>query len=149
MALQGPIIIIDDDHNDVEVVSMAIREIGIPNEIKAIYDAQEAYDYLLVTQERPFIILCDIRMPILNGLALRKNIMNNEFLRRKSIPFVFYTGLVSQEIVNEAYELEVQGFYEKAKSYEGVKNQLLCMLMYWKNCLHPNTDTLMMHPGNQ
>jgi len=76
----------------------------------------------------------------MNGLAFRQKIMENAFLRKKSIPFVFYTGLVSQEMVNEAYDMEVQGFYQKAKSYEGVKDQLYSILIYWRQCLHPNKD---------
>jgi CheY-like chemotaxis protein len=140
MALQGPIIIVEDDYNDAEVITTAIKEIGVPNEIKHIPSAGQAYDYLMTTSDRPFIILSDIRMPVMNGLEFRKKIIDNEFLRRKSIPFVFYTALVSQEMVNEAYDLTVQGFYEKARSYEGVRSQLYAILNYWNQCLHPNRD---------
>ncbi len=140
MALQGPIIIVEDDLNDAEVVTAAIREIGIPNEVKTLIGAGEALDYLKTTEDRPFVILCDIRMPVMNGLAFRQKIQEDEYLRKKSIPFIFYTGLVSQEMVNEAYDLNVQGFYQKAKSYEGVKDQLYSILIYWKQCLHPNRE---------
>jgi len=140
MALQGPIVLVEDDHNDAEVITAAIHEIGIPNKIQVLHDAREAFDYLMQTDEQPFVILCDIRMPLMDGLSFRKNICENEFLRKKSIPFVFYTGLVSQEMVNEAYDMDVQGFYLKAKSYEGVKDQLQSILRYWSQCLHPNRD---------
>ncbi len=138
MALNGPIILVEDDTNDTDVICEAIEQIGIPNPIKKFATANEAHNYLLHTQEQPFIILCDIRMPSVDGLSFRRNIFNNEFLRKKSIPFVFYTGMVSQEIINEAYDMEVQGFYEKASSFIGIKEQLLTLFLYWKNCLHPN-----------
>jgi CheY-like chemotaxis protein len=131
---------VEDDFNDAEVIVSAIKDLGLPNEIKHMRLATEAYDYLMRTDDKPFIILCDVRMPIMNGLEFRKKIVDTEYLRRKSIPFVFYTVLVSQEIVNEAYDLHVQGFYEKAKSYEGIKDQLHSILTYWKQCIHPNRN---------
>jgi CheY-like chemotaxis protein len=138
MALNGPIILVEDDKNDADVISLAIKEIGVTNEVIILHTAQEAYDFLLTTTERPFFILCDIRMPYVDGLSFRKNIFENEELRKKSIPFIFFTGLVSQDIVNEAYNLEVQGFFEKATSYDAIKEQLLILCLYWKQSLHPN-----------
>ena len=140
MALKGPIILVEDDKNDAEVLCTAIKELGIPNDIKILHDAQEAFDYLCTTQDKPLVILCDIRMPLIDGLTFRKNIIGSDYLRRKSIPFVFLTGAVSQDIVNEAYELDVQGFFQKAGTYTGIKDQLLSIFMYWKRCLHPNKD---------
>jgi len=138
MALNGPIILVEDDTNDVDVIIEAIKEIGVTNEVIAFYTAQEAYDFLITTTESPFFILCDVRMPYVDGLSFRRNIFKNEELRKKSIPFIFFTGLVSQDIVNEAYNLEVQGFFEKAPSYDAIKEQLLTLCLYWKQCLHPN-----------
>lgn len=140
MALNGPIILVEDDPNDIEVITTAVKELGYPNLVRPIMAAQEALDYLRTTDEKPFIILCDIRMPRINGLAFRKAIMDDETLRKKSIPFVFFTGAVSTDIVNEAYNLQVQGFYEKANSYSVVKDQLSGIMVYWTHCLHPNSE---------
>lgn len=138
MALTGPIIIVDDDLNDADVIAAAIKDIGVPNEIRIIQGAEDAFNYLLTTEEQPFLILCDIRMPKKDGLVFRNSIMGNEQLRKRSIPFIFYTAIVSQEIVNLAYDMEVQGFYQKASGYEGIRDQMLSIFMYWKQCLHPN-----------
>ncbi|MEJ7766726.1 MAG: response regulator, partial [Chitinophagaceae bacterium] len=56
----------------------------------------------------------------------------------KSIPFLFFTGAVSPEIVNEAYCLEVQGFYRKGSNYAALKRQIHIICTYWEGCLHPN-----------
>ena len=139
MAINGPIIVVDDDRNDVDVISEAVKNIGIQNSVLPFYTALEAYDYLLHTEEKPFLILCDVRMPELDGLLFRKKICSNELLRKKSIPFIFFTGIVSHDIVNEAYNMNVQGFYRKEVGYEAIKEQLLTICIYWKNCLHPNS----------
>ena len=140
MALNGPIVLVEDDSNDIEIVRAALKELGVPNELRAFLQAGDAMDYLLTTQEKPFIILCDIRMSGLNGLAFRKGICTNEYLQKKSIPFIFLTAAVSIDIVNEAYEMFVHGFIQKADNYSGLKEQLLAVVFYWKHCLHPNRE---------
>lgn len=142
MALRGPILIVEDDLNDTEVIQSAILELKIDNEIKTFAGAQEALDYLMVTTDKPLVILCDIRMPRLDGLAFLRHINNTEYLKQKAIPFVFLTGFVSKAIVDEAYIIGVQGFFEKARDYAGVKEQLYSIFLYWIHCLHPNTSRL-------
>lgn len=138
MFTNEPILLIEDDLNDIEVINAAVLELKIPHPLQVYYTAKEAYDYLLETTQKPFVILCDIRIPAINGLSFRKMIMENVYLKNKSIPFLFYTGAVSQEIVNEAYLMDVQGFYKKGTSYAKIKEQLSAIYIYWKGCLHPN-----------
>lgn len=139
MALNGPILIIDDDANDTEVVVAALKEIGAKNELKTFASAPEALEYLTVTTDKPLVILCDVRMPGMDGLGFLKTIARTEYLRKKVIPFIFFTEIASPEIVDEAYDIGVQGFYKKAGSYDTVKEQLYSILLYWSRCLHPNS----------
>ena len=126
--------------NDMEVITAAIKELGIKNDVKHFFSAEEAYSYLVTTTDHAFVILCDIRMPDTNGLTFRKSIIENEYLKKKSIPFVFFTGAVSQNIINEAYMMDVQGFYRKATNYQELKAQLSAIYIYWRGCLHPNSS---------
>jgi len=138
MALDGPIILIEDDEHDVDVISAAIKEDGFKAEIRSFTFAKDAMDYLMTTTEKPFVILCDIRLQGMNGLEFRRMLSENEFLRKKSIPFVFFTAAASDQIVNEAYNLDVQGFFKKPASFDELKAQLKSIIYYWKSCLHPN-----------
>ncbi len=140
MALNGPILLIEDDSNDADVIMTAIKELGVKNELKRFDKAQDAIDYLMVTTDKPLVILSDIRMPELDGLAMFKHIENTEYLRKKSIPFIFLTEIATREIINEVYDIGVQGFFKKQSSYTALKDQLLSILVYWEKCLHPNKD---------
>lgn len=142
MSLKGPIILIEDDPDDLDVLVNALMENEVHNEIKTFTSASDALGYFLTTKDLPFLILCDIRMPGMNGLELRQTINDNDFLRKKSIPFIFYTVAVSQPIVDIAYGLTVQGFFEKPESFDALKIQLKNVIGYWSNCLHPNNLTL-------
>lgn len=139
MSKTGPIILVEDDAHDQDVIKAALKDNKVANEIICFESAQAALDYLLQTSEQPFIILCDILMKGMNGLEFRDAINDNDYLRKKSIPFVFFTAAVSQEIVDEAYDLTVQGFIEKPRIYDDLKKTLVHVIGYWSTCLHPNS----------
>ena len=139
MSKIGPIILVEDDPNDLDVIESALTDIGLTNDIRCFDGAAKAMDYLLKTTEQPFIILCDIRMKGMNGSEFRNAINSDDFLRKKAIPFIFLTAAVSQDIVDEAYDLTVQGFIEKPKVYEHLKKVLQKIMVYWGVSLHPNS----------
>jgi len=136
----GPIIIVEDDIDDQEIFIQALREININNQVNHFKNGKTAFEYLLQTSERPFIIFCDVNLPGQKGTAFKKQIDENKELRRKSIPFIFYSTSDDQAIVNEAYtEMTVQGFFKKQDDYSEIKSQLKVIVDYWMACRHPNT----------
>jgi len=139
MSKRGPILLIEDDEDDQLLISQAIQSLAIVNPVHVFHNGQEALKYLETTHHQPFLILCDINMPQLNGLELRAVINQNEHLRKKAIPFVFLTTTANPEAIREAYDESVQGFYQKAASQKGLQNQLRLIVEYWQSCLHPNS----------
>lgn len=136
----GPILLIDDDADDIDIMEQAIVEIGFENKLIWLKNTQQAWDYLQTTQEQPFIIFCDINLPKQNGIEFKKDIDSDPHLRRKSIPFVFYSTSISRDLINRAYlELTVQGFFQKPDNYTRVKQALKTILDYWMLSKHPNT----------
>lgn len=67
---------------------------------------------------------------------------DNEYLRKKSIPFVFIATSDMQKEVNEAYELTIQGYFKKPSSPEELKTLLGNVITYWSLCRHPNNYEL-------
>ena len=137
-ARSGPIIIIEDDPDDQEVVKDACNDLQIPNKLKFFSSATQALNYLLSTKEQPFIIISDVNLPGMDGKELRLKINNNDYLRKKSIPFVFFTTSGNKETVQSAYEMMVQGYFVKPDNYVQTKNLLKMIYDYWAVCLHPN-----------
>jgi CheY-like chemotaxis protein len=139
MTNKGPILLIEDDEDDQLLISQAIQSLAIVNPVQIFHNGQEALDYLETTQEQPFLILCDINMPLLNGLELQAVMNRSEYLRKKVIPFVFLTTTASPEAIEKAYEGSAQGFYQKAVNQAGLQHQLKLIIEYWQSCLHPNS----------
>ncbi|HYF30210.1 MAG TPA: response regulator [Chitinophagaceae bacterium] len=135
---KGPIVIVEDDKDDQGIYEEAIKAIGIPNEIRFFDGAKEALDYLLTTEDQPFIILSDINMPGMNGLELKKCIQDDPYLCTKGIPFVFISTNASKVSVRRAHALSVQGYFAKANNMEGIKAMLRKLFDYWELCKHIN-----------
>jgi CheY-like chemotaxis protein len=138
MLTKAPILCIDDD--DQYLVGQVLYQLGLPNPVLFFSNGQAALDYLETTSDRSFLIFCDINMPLLNGLEFRKRINASDYLRKKSILFVFLTTTASQQSIKMAYEKSVQGFYQKALSYQELSKQIRPVVEYWQNCLHPNSQ---------
>ena len=140
MSKSGPIIIVEDDIDDKEMFNFVIKDLGMPNKLIWFENTDDAIKYLRETGEQPFIIFCDVNMPGKNGLEFKKHIDNDIQLRRKSIPFVFYSTSANQRDVNEAYtQMTVQGYFKKSISMQEMKSNIKLILDYWKSCIHPNT----------
>ena len=137
----GPIIVVEDDADDRDVFEEILKELEIPNSVIWFKACNDAFNYLNQTTEQPFIIFCDVNMPGLNGIEFKRKIDNDPHLRRKSIPFVFYSTSINQRTINEAYtQMTVQGFFQKKNSYSELKKIIKLILDYWNVCSHPNTQ---------
>lgn len=139
MSKRGPIIIVEDDPDDQHMFQSIFETLNYPNNIRIFEDGIAALDYLLITKEQPFLILCDVNLPKMNGLELRARICENEYLHRKSIPFVFLSTSDNEDVVISAYNLTVQGFFVKRDNYQDMVNDLRMIYVYWATCKHPNT----------
>lgn len=136
----GPILLVDDDVEDRQLVESICRSLLYKNAIVHFDNGLQLLEYLHATTKKPFLILCDINMPVINGLELRRKIDEDANLRRKSVPFVFFSTNAVQWEVTEAYELTVQGFFEKGSNLEQLTERLRLILAYWSTCHHPNNS---------
>ena len=136
----GPIILVEDDADDKELMDEVIKDLGIPNKLIWFKNCDDAWNYLKTTSDKPFIIFSDVNLPGQNGIEFKRQIDADEELRKKSIPFVFYSTAVNQHIINEAYtKMTVQGFFQKSTGYDDMKRNFKLIMDYWKACKHPNT----------
>ncbi|MCF2490707.1 response regulator [Dyadobacter sp. CY347] len=138
MSVKGPIILIEDDSDDQFLLKSVVEELQIPNPIIFFSNGLEALLFLETTTEQPFVILCDINMPVMNGLELRQRIEQNEYLKKKSIPFIFLSTADNPHIISVAYDATIQGFFKKENSFEDLKKRIRIIFEYWQSCLHPN-----------
>ena len=139
MNCSDPILIVDDDMDDHYIFKEIAKKLNLSNQLLFFRNGNEVLPYLRTTEDKPFIIFCDMNMPQMDGLSLRKIINQEEYLRRKSIPFVFFTTAASTRQIREAYDLTVQGFFLKEPSFIETEKTFRIILEYWDKCKHPNS----------
>jgi len=140
MIQNSTILIIEDDTDDKEILEDIIVSLGNTSKIVWKINGADALSYLCECNEKILIIFCDMNMPIMNGLELKRQIDADPVLRKKSIPFVFYSTAATESAIQEAYtKLSIQGFFKKENDYHKTRSVVNHILEYWKNCIHPNT----------
>jgi len=137
MPKSGPIIIIEDDKDDQELLNEIFLELQVPNIVKFFSSCFQAFDYLITTIERPFLIISDINLPAMTGLELCRRIYEHEPLRKKTIPFIFLTTTNDQTVITKAYEMFIQGFFVKPSSINELKDTVRMIVEYWKFSRYP------------
>ena len=142
MNRSGPIIIMEDDKDDREVLQEVFTNLKCPNQILFFTDGQSALDFLNKTDVIPFLILSDVNMPKLDGFALRDKIRQDAELQVRCIPYLFFTTAVNQHAVIEAYSMSVQGFFVKPSKMAELERTIRAILDYWALCASPNNFKL-------
>jgi CheY-like chemotaxis protein len=138
MPVGGPIIIIEDDEEDQQIVEHVMQSLHIKNPINFFDKCEDVIPYLLSTADKPFLILSDVNLPGMSGPELKKEINKNELLRKKSIPFVFFSTAANKQEIDRAYEMMVQGYFKKENSMDAIISTLKIIMDYWTLCKHPN-----------
>jgi CheY-like chemotaxis protein len=134
----GPIIVIEDDPDDQELLDEIFKKLAYPNEIIFFSDGYKALEFITSGDVQPFLILSDINMPKLNGFELRRKIHNNEQLRIRCIPYLFFTSGANRQAVTDAYSMSAQGFFIKPSSIAALENTIRKIIEYWLECYAPN-----------
>ena len=134
----GPIIVIEDDSDDQQILKEIFKSLNYPNPIVYFSDGEDALQFLISTEIKPFLILSDINMPKLSGFELREKIFINERLNLKCIPYLFFTTTSNQKAVVNAYSQSVQGFFVKPNEFNKLENTIKKIVEYWQECEAPN-----------
>lgn len=138
MNKDGPIVVIEDDIDDQDVLVDIFKTLAYNNEIFYFSDGEAALEFLTATKVKPFLILSDINMPKLSGFELRKKINTDESLNLKCIPYLFFTTTSNQKAVVDAYSQSVQGFFVKGNTIERLQHTIKTIIDYWRECEAPN-----------
>ncbi len=140
MALNGPIILIKNEAQEQKKIRDVLIQIGSKNPMEMFGSAEEALAYLGMTDAKPFIILSKMTLPTMSGLKFLDKIYESDFLRQKGIPFIFFANVDNPDVVQQAYDKRVQGYFLKPKSPAALKLTLLSIVDYWQRSTHPNSD---------
>ncbi|HEJ83768.1 MAG TPA: response regulator [Desulfobacteraceae bacterium] len=121
---KGPILVVDDVPEVRKLITEALGALGYPCE-EAV-DGFEALD--LIRRQHFDIVLCDIRMPGMDGLK----VMTEARKIRTDIPFIILTGYDGEYSYDEVMAAGAQDLVIKPFTREELKTKLVRILKEWR-----------------
>lgn len=131
-----PILLAEDNPNDVELIVTALKEARLANEIITAADGEQALDclhrrgrYAGRTSGQPAVILLDLKMPKVDGLEVLRQIRAEPRLRE--IPVVILTSSREESDLLKSYERGVNAYVVKPVDFEEFTAAVTKLGCFW------------------
>ncbi|WP_205511778.1 response regulator [Longitalea arenae] len=131
------VLIIDHDEDDWIMIDEVWKELKLNNELVFVSTAEEAIARIQKMQSAPFIIICELNLPRINGFELRETMLHTHSKKLRSVPFIFWSTTASEEQILHAYNLSVHGFFIKDNSIHDLKETFKAIITYWTKSKMP------------
>jgi CheY-like chemotaxis protein len=142
MNRSGTILIVDDDENDVSLISCAIMEAGLNNPIRWLRDGEKLIHDLKRDQnvnQFPFLVLIDWNMPKTNTLEILKWIRQQpEYL---NLLIIVLTGSESPVEKQLAYAAGANWYFVKSVNFTDVMQLVQRIREFWLLGVASKTST--------
>ncbi len=131
------IVIVEDDPNDAELITRALKKHNLANKIILLKDGAEALDFLFgkgsfINRQddgSPKVILLDLKLPKVNGIEVLRKLKSDD--RTKKIPVVILTSSREDRDLKDAYELGVNSYVTKPIKFDEFAKVVADLGMYW------------------
>jgi len=139
------ILLVKDNPADAELALHALKKCKVANHILHLRDGAEALDFLFRRgefsarneQNRPVLVLLDLKLPKVDGLQVLKQIKNDASTR--AIPVILLTSSKEESDVAAGYQLGVNSYIQKPVNFGEFQEVVRQLGMYWLlvNCKAP------------
>jgi CheY-like chemotaxis protein len=130
-----PILLVEDDVNDVELVTAALKTGNLANPVIVARDGVEAMEILSKSRcegmdaDGPVVVLLDNKMPRMTGLELLRRMKGEE--RFKHIPVVMMTSSRAEPDLEQAYALGVNAYVVKPVDFKDFTDAVKVVGRFW------------------
>jgi CheY-like chemotaxis protein len=131
------VLMAEDNEHDIVATRRAWKKYNIANPLCVVRDGEECLDYLHqrgkysepVSAPRPGILLLDIKMPKMDGLAVLKHIREDAGLRR--LPVVILTTSKDEEDRIKSYDLGANAYVMKPVGFQNFSEAVSTINLFW------------------
>jgi CheY-like chemotaxis protein len=137
MTMTRTILLVDDDENDVLVMTMAMKKVGMPCPIRVAKDGRDAQDYLSGAGKfadrseypLPCLMLVDLKLPRIMGLEVLRWLRERpEF--DSTIVLVLSSSPMPDDI-DRAYHLRANAYLVKPSGFENLQLMAQAIKDFW------------------
>lgn len=138
-----PILLVEDNPDDIELTLRALKMNHIENEVVIARDGAEALDYLFCTgihanrqcDGGPSIVLLDLKLPKVDGLEVLERIRSDK--RTRLIPVVILMSSKEERDIVKGYSLGANSYVRKPVKFEQFVSAVQQMGGYWLTLNEP------------
>jgi two-component system, response regulator len=131
------ILLVEDNPDDEELTTRALRQAKIANEIVVARDGSEAIEFLFGQgrhagrdlSHMPAVILLDLKLPKLSGLEVLQRLRADQ--RTKLIPTVILTSSSEDEDMVKSYQWGANSYVRKPVEFGAFVNAVSQLGVYW------------------
>lgn len=105
------ILVVEDDINDIHLLSHQLAKAHIDDHVVFIGDGKEAHDYLLRTPVLPIAIFLDLHLPGIGGVELLERMRQDP--RTQAIPVIVMTGFNDPYDMKRCNQLGITAYLQK------------------------------------
>lgn len=138
MNKKGPIVLIDDDQDDLHLLIEIFSDLNLPNEIHLFKNVDSVVNFLRKPDVDPFLIISDINMPVVNGFRLRETILADPQTNCRNVPYIFFTTSTMLKVVANGKGQTFQGIFKKPARHSEWKETLSSIVKYWTLSMPPD-----------
>ncbi len=132
------VLMAEDNEHDIVATKRAWKKNNINSSLYIVKDGEECLDYLHGRKKysepesspRPGLVLLDINMPRMDGLAVLKHIREDEKL--KDLNVVILTTSKADEDIAESRRLNVNAYILKPIGFEGFSEAIRRINLFWE-----------------
>ena len=130
------VLLAEDNEHDIVVIKRAWREM-VGTELHIVSDGEACLDYLYRrglysaprTAPRPILLIMDLNMPKIDGLAVLKHIREDAALRRLPVVILTTSRLAEDRI--RSYDLGANAYIHKPSGYAPLAEALRMIYQFW------------------
>ena len=131
------ILLVEDNPDDEALTIRALKKNNIGNALVVVRDGAEALDFLFCQgayidrdpQEKPQVILLDLKLPKVDGLEVLRRIRSNDNTR--TLPVVILTSSREEQDLIQSYSLGANSYVRKPVDFTQFIEAVLNLGLYW------------------
>ena len=132
MDRNSELILVEDNDEDAELISMAIGELKPPVRIERARDGVEAMHLLRANNEpvrNTAVVLLDIKLPRMNGIEVLSQMKADNIM--KSIPVVMLTSSREKSDISTCYLCGANAYVVKPVGFNELLEAIRCTGRFW------------------
>lgn len=131
------ILLVEDNPDDAGLIIRELKKNNLGNKLIHLSDGIEALDFLFGrnkykdrnVQDRPRVVLLDLKMPKLDGLQVLRAIREDQ--RTKFLPVVVMTSSREEKDIVESYSLGVNAYVVKPIGFDNFSKAVSELGLFW------------------